>query len=383
MAAKRDDPLRLISSQRMAHARLRPPYDGLLAAPPPEVTAVPSMMSLPERSFLYNLARERYQGEGVIVDAGTFLGASTVSFGAGIKANPRLSEITTAFAKPVRSFELAVVHKNMLTSLPRHGITKKLAVGDSFAPFLQRNIAPVRDLVALHLGDIIERGTVRDPIEILFLDVLKHEKISEFALGAYFPKLLAGRSIVIQQDYFFDGLPFIRVHQEAFADAFEYLGEIGSSAVFRCLRPIPAAEVRQRLTATPDQQLRAMRIARDRSADPLRRLLVEVSTVRLATSLLGPGAGAGEMARIEEEFAAVIADPSLPGRLKNALVSVKWLCGSSGDRKALVTATQIAFGYGEAPMSFEAAFAHVLARPAAKPPRKRFLNLAARARARA
>ncbi|HEY2177465.1 MAG TPA: hypothetical protein VGH15_02690 [Caulobacteraceae bacterium] len=375
------DPLRLISSQPMAHARLRPPYDGLLTPPPAEVMAVPSMMSPPERSFLYNLTRERYLGEGVIVDAGTFLGASTMAFGAGIKAGPRAAGITAAFARPVKSFEMAVVHKNMLTSLPRHGVTKKLAVGDSFAPFLQRNIAPVRELVALHLGDITERGAVRDPIEILFLDVLKQEAVSEYALAAYFPKLLPGRSIVIQQDYFFDGLPFIRVHQEAFADAFEFIGEIGSSAVFRCLRPVPVTEVKARLKAAPDEQLRALRIARDRSADPLRRLLVEVSTVRLATSLMGPAAGAQEMARIEDEFAAVIADPGLPGRLKNALLSVKWLCGSSGDRKALITATQIAFGYGEAPISFETAFAHVLTPPPAKPRRTPLRNLLARARA--
>jgi hypothetical protein len=358
------DQLRPISVTPLAFARLRPPYDTLLGAPPAEVMAVPSMMSERERRFLYNLAREHYVGEGVILDAGAFLGASTVCFGAALRGNPRLPKITAAFPKPVRSFELAHVHKNMLTSLPRHGVTDELEVGDSFAPYLQRNVAPWADLVDLRIGDIMAEGKIDAPIEILFLDVLKQEKISEFAVAEYFPRLIAGRSILIQQDYFFDGLPFIRVHQELFEDAFEFLGEIGSSAIYRCVRPITAEDVAAKFQAMRDPavQMRAIHVARARTADRLRQLMIEVSIVRLATTLSGPAAGRAEMARIEGEYAAEIASPTLPARLRKTLLSARYLSHSSGDRKSQVTATQIAFGYVEPTETFEQAFAGVLAR---------------------
>ena len=55
---------------------------------PEEVVSVPAMMSLPERHYLYGLASRFYEGRGRIVDAGVFMGSSTVCFGRGVKDNP-------------------------------------------------------------------------------------------------------------------------------------------------------------------------------------------------------------------------------------------------------------------------------------------------------
>ncbi len=45
----------------------------------------PGMISNAERSLLFNLAKHYFQNQGTIIDAGAFLGASTVCFAQGLK----------------------------------------------------------------------------------------------------------------------------------------------------------------------------------------------------------------------------------------------------------------------------------------------------------
>src|SRR5690606_38881587 len=57
-------------------------------AAPAAVVDHPGMTSRREKSMLYWLARNHYAGDGLIVDAGLFLGASTNAFAAGLKDGP-------------------------------------------------------------------------------------------------------------------------------------------------------------------------------------------------------------------------------------------------------------------------------------------------------
>jgi hypothetical protein len=60
---------------------------GPLEEVPKQAVDYPSMTTLLEKKTLYRLAQRFYTGEGIIVDAGLFLGASTNAFGYGIKNN--------------------------------------------------------------------------------------------------------------------------------------------------------------------------------------------------------------------------------------------------------------------------------------------------------
>ena len=51
---------------------------------PSEVESIESMLTMSERKLLIALARDYYTGDGIIVDAGCFLGGSTLSLCAGI-----------------------------------------------------------------------------------------------------------------------------------------------------------------------------------------------------------------------------------------------------------------------------------------------------------
>jgi hypothetical protein len=253
---------------------------------PDVVQSVPSMMSVKERKFLLALANYEYRGEGTIIDAGVFCGGSTFCFGTGVKANSRFDAIISRWGKPIRTYEYGIVNPGMIPFFKRHGVSGEWKSGDSFEAYLRNNIRPVAELVELTMGDICRANWSGEPIEIMFLDVIKSEEIQRHLLRTFFPSLTLG-GVLIQQDYFIDGLPFLRIAQESLSHYFEYLGEIQSSAVFRLKSAIP----REMLESNPlerltlDEQMALLDQARDRSVDPDRRLLSDLGKVRYLTTL--------------------------------------------------------------------------------------------------
>lgn len=308
-------------------ARLAPAFARLMGTISPAATKVPSMMSMLEKRLLFNLARNYYTGAGIIIDAGIFLGASTVCFGEGIRKNPQAAAIRARWAKPIISLELGIINPGMPVFFKRHDVEGMGAAGESFSPTLERNIAPVADLTDLRLGDICQTAAdISSPIEMLFLDVLKLPEISRFAIRQFFPRLIPGRSIVIQQDYFIDLLPFIRTDQEFFAEYFTYIGEVCSTALFLCIKAIPESEI-ERLEAgiSAEEQERMASVAMQRSSDPARRYMMAISKVRLIRQLHGNEAAQDYLRFLKKEFPDQVAT-HLP-RLKDALISIERLCG--------------------------------------------------------
>lgn len=311
---------------RLVH--LYPPFDKYMTPVPEKVLSTPSMMSENERIFLYNLVRRYYTGGGRVVDAGIFLGGSTNCFAEGIRQNPRYSHITAKWPKPVLSLERAVVSNTMPAFFARHGIGGgAYETGDSFADLLEGYVEPCKDLVELRIGDIMECGEINDRIEILFLDVLKNPSIAAYAIKQYFPKLIPGRSIVIQQDYFFEGLPFIKTYQEFFGAQFEYVGEVGSSAIFRCIARIDKAAIEKVVDGLPaEAQIRLASVAMQRSNDPVRRFMMAMSKTLLIHEFMGAEAARAYLESAEAEYVGEIT-PTVPNRLAQPLKALSKLVG--------------------------------------------------------
>jgi hypothetical protein len=292
---------------------------------------VPSMMSMLEKRVLFTLARERYTGEGLIIDAGIFLGASTVCFGEGLRQNREAKKILKRIKKPIISFERGIINPGMPAFFKRNNVEGMAEPGESFASAVADNIAPVADMVDLRIGDILEtaRG-IDSPIEILFLDVLKLPEISRFVARNFFPRLIPGVSIVIQQDYFYERLPFIKTDQEFFADHFTYIGEVCSTALFLCTKHIPVSVV-EKLEAglSAREQERLAGIAMQRSADPTRRYMMALSKVRLIKQLHGTDSAQDYLAYVLKDYPDQVAS-TLP-RLKEALGSIERLCNGSDE----------------------------------------------------
>lgn len=307
----------LTPAKPLRTVRLNAFFAPLLGPVPPSSLDTPSMMSAPERQFLFGLASRYYTGNGIIVDAGIFLGASTRCFGEGVRSNPALEEITRAWPQPIVSYERAIVNPNMPDFFKRHGLAVSAAPGESFEAELRRNVDPVKDLVDLRIGDFMAAPVPDCPVEILFLDVLKTPELSVRAFRQFYGKLIPGRSLVIQQDYFFEELPWIKTHQEALARYFEFVGEVGSSAIFLCTKKIPQAVVDElENDMPPAEQIRLASIAMQRSVDPARRYFMALSKVRLIRKLEGREKARAYLELVKTEFPEQV---QASGRLSHAL----------------------------------------------------------------
>lgn len=315
----------------MRMVRFNPAFSRLLGNISPTAMKVPSMMSMLERRVLYTLARDRYCGEGLIIDAGIFLGASTVCFGEGLRLNSRFKQVTKRWKKPIVSFERGIINPGMPAFFKRNNVEGMAEAGESFAEAVEANILPVADLVDLRIGDILETGLgIADPIEILFLDVLKLPEISRFVLRNYFPKLIPGVSIVVQQDYFYDRLPFIKTDQEFFEEYFTYIGEVCSTALFLCTKAIPESAIEQLEQGLPPrEQERLASIAMQRSCDPARRYMMAISKVRLIKQLYGVDSAQDYLQFVRNEYPEQVAS-DLP-RLKDALSAIERVCSGLDD----------------------------------------------------
>ena len=319
------------SAAMLRLTRLSATFAPMMTSQLPSTLDTPAMMSIPERQFLFGLASRYYSGEGNIVDAGIFLGASTRCFGEGVRANPRFEEISRRRPQPVVSFEKAVVTPTMPDFFKSHGLAFSAKPGESFESELRRNVEPVKDLVDLRIGDIMDTVEVGGPVEILFLDILKALPVSVHAFRLFYPKLIPGRSIVVQQDYFYEGLPWIKTHQETLAEYFDFIGEIGASAIFLCTRQIPEAAIDRLGKIAPAEQLRLASIAMQRSADPSRRFLMALSKMRLVRQLQGSAAARAYLDFVKGEFPEQAA-PAQHERLSKPLREAEEICAEEPGR---------------------------------------------------
>ena len=319
-------PLRTISLVEPATAAMKNSL-------PEDLADYPSMMSADEKKLLYGLAKDHYLGEGIIVDAGIFLGASTRCFAAGLRVNPMLQAAKQRFGQPIVSFEMGVVNPGMPSFFLRNKVAIAEGIGQSFLPFLQENLASVKDIVDLRIGDIVETMVpLTSPVEILFLDVLKLPQICSAVTSHFFCSLIPNRSIVIQQDYFNELLEFIKTYQEAFGHFFEYLGEVQSSGVFLLRRKItPALFKKIAESISPEQQEVLATIALQRSIDPTRRFLMSVSKARMLAKTRGKDVALSYLEFVKADYPdQVVGGEKFKRRLGNVIdVAIAAIEGSS------------------------------------------------------
>lgn len=200
---------------------------------PPEVLAVPTMLSVRERQLLYWLARYHVNGSGRIIDAGSFLGGSTSALAAGLaaRADGPWDEMIAAYDK-FRVEQYTIDNYGQYFS--------DCVVGASFLDAFERNLAPWRNVVEARAGDILDSSWTGEPIEILFLDTIKSWVINDFAIRTFFPCLVPGHSIILQQDYLWGFGPWLHITMELLADCVIKLDSMPYGTVaYLLIAPIP------------------------------------------------------------------------------------------------------------------------------------------------
>jgi len=209
---------------------------------PASCANVPTMLIPDELRLLHYLADECYTGAGCIVDAGCFLGGSTVALADGLRRNLRRRRC--AEEKLIHSYDRFEIEEWTIEPY----FSESAQAGESFKPLFDRHIAPYADLVEVHAGDVRSSPWRGGPIEILFIDITKHWTTCDWVTWQFFPHLLPGKSVVIQQDYLYSQwTAWLQVTMEFYSDYFEYICDTGvNSVAFLNTKRIPEGVLREK-----------------------------------------------------------------------------------------------------------------------------------------
>jgi SAM-dependent methyltransferase len=203
---------------------------------------VPTMLIPDELRLLHYLADECYTGAGCIVDAGCFLGGSTLALADGLRRNLRRRRC--AEEKLIHSYDRFEVEDYTIDQF----FSGSAQTGESFRPLFDGNTAPYATMVEVHAGDVCSWLWQGGPIEILFIDIAKHWKVCDWITWQFFSHLIPGKSVIVQQDYLYDKWTgWLHVTMEFYSDYFDYICDTGlNSVAFLNTKRIPEGVLREK-----------------------------------------------------------------------------------------------------------------------------------------
>jgi hypothetical protein len=260
-----------------------------------EVPWAPTMLSAHERRLLYTLARSYATGGGAIVDCGCFLGGSTVALLAGLRDRAEPWQ-----GPPLASYDRFLVEPY---TIPKFFKDPSVRVGDSFRPQFDANVASFDVPHVVYEGDIAEIGWAGGPIEVLFLDVLKTWELNDAVVRDFFPSLVPGHSVIVQQDYGWGWQPWIPITVERMSTSLRFIdGMEWGTHVFFVEDEIPVEVIEEGVTGLDlDTKLELMDRAVGRSEGWVRGML-EIGRASLLAEREGKEAGRRELAHIAARF---------------------------------------------------------------------------------
>lgn len=275
---------------------------------------IPGMLSFAERAMLQELVRQTWRGAGAIIDGGSFLGSSLASSAEGIRTSDSLAGVTMdSFpdGRAIHGYELGFL------PAPGPGVDRRRVyggqeyfLGDNFVPILEKTIAPYRDLISLHIGDLTQQAWDGSPIEVAFIDVCKTTRLNAHVSKEFFPALIPGASTLINQDFFFDRLPWIKVTMGYLSGYFQWEGQVMSSSIYRTIKSVPAdvAAVDPFLEGTLEECLELHDAVDFSFLEPMYAYRMGVSRAYLI-ALKGSKDGALDVLReLETEYAELLND---------------------------------------------------------------------------
>lgn len=223
------------------------PPEVLLTRPWTE-TKTPASLDIPkgmvgprERACYYWLGKNWLSGQGTLIDAGAFLGASTLCFATGaadaghkdFKGRPLIHAYD--YFKVVDQYVGEAISRDF----------RPIKNGESYLDIFQAQTAAHANLIEPHPGNFLSHKWHGDPVEVLFIDIAKTADLNSHAIAEFFPHLIPGRSVLVHQDYFHCWHPYIHISMEFLADEFEMVDEHvpHQSRVWRLAKPIPAEKI--------------------------------------------------------------------------------------------------------------------------------------------
>jgi len=91
------------------------------------------------------------------------------------------------------------------------------------------------------------------PIEVLVIDIAKSTEVADHVAASFFPALVPGRSIVVQQDFLHEAQPWLPVQMELFGGHFVPLAKVGPHGMsYLCTASVAGADIAAARTGALD-----------------------------------------------------------------------------------------------------------------------------------
>jgi hypothetical protein len=155
-----------------------------------------SMTTRNELCFLESYARWSFTGSGLIIDLGCWLGATTIVLARGLSQNTLARDHRVA-----EGIDRFIWESWMTPVAAQLGVRHRYRDGDDFLPDVERSASAYGSLIRLRREDLLSYSPPDEPIEFLFIDAIKSWGLADNIARAFFPRLIPGRSLIVQQDF--------------------------------------------------------------------------------------------------------------------------------------------------------------------------------------
>jgi len=188
-----------------------------------------------EQAYFEEYARTKYSGVGAIVDLGCWLGSTTIQLARGLSNNPN----PKAASSTIHAYDLFEWNEWMSGVYGGAEIEGKYKPGECFLDEFERRIAPWKDRIVAHPGDLIRANWEGQPIEFLLIDAMKSWELANDIVHKFFPFLIPGKSYVVHQDFAHYYTSWIHFINYRLRDYFRLVHIEPPSFVFECIQQIP------------------------------------------------------------------------------------------------------------------------------------------------
>lgn len=181
----------------------------------------PSMLTVGDKALYFD-AGKNFQFKGSIVDAGCFVGGTTMSLVQGLLQNPLADQHSGELNHLIRVYDLFQIDDDyILEHLERNYPKHDFSQDKSFLKVFNDNLREYDSMLDVRPGDVIETGYQDEaPIEVLGVDLCKALPVTDFVIREFFPRLIPGAR-VIQQDFIHQYHPHIHLSMMILEDYFD------------------------------------------------------------------------------------------------------------------------------------------------------------------
>ncbi len=206
------------------------PWRHLLGRTAGPARAVPTMLSSEERQLYFWLTALWARGCGDIVDLGCFAGGSTARLAQG--------HVAARLGSRIHAFDRFTADESTKRRvLYPAGIPPFR--GNDILPLARRLLAPWAGRIEFHPGEIEDCGWTGAAIEIVTCDAAKSASDADDIASIFFPHLVPGRSVVVQQDQMLWNQPWITAQMQLLAEYFTPVAIVPDSTVIHLCRSAP------------------------------------------------------------------------------------------------------------------------------------------------